>query len=717
MGGSGGRGSTGGVEAWISVPVLSLRPFSRSVRLRRLLLGGAALALALGAGVGCSDRPVGRRPAGNSATRQAPDRQVQGEAADQEPRLRAVSLRQLQRGLAICLPARSCSEVVLAFGGLTRVLGYAVDPPHQDVVVYGLAGRASPPIRTEDLVIALRSSWRQYAVRRGDVYVYSDPGCDIRPLPETMRRLQQLEPAIHAGATVAATDAAVYRWQEACESPQRVSVLGVPPDVAFARVMVTADYDMKRLADGTDDTGLPGMSSVADLSMAGMRAALRRHQRPAMGAQMNRFWLTAGEVSYEEADGVTWIPDCPVQVRTHQTGADVGGNLRDVAGNDPAAEDFAFRFSRLYSQVAELRPVYRQLANLFQLFALTQAMRFRQADSRAGLDLGYLLHVFPVAESRVARELPGRFAVKRFHSEQDVAGGREITQFWLPSCGGVEMGVEASAGQFRENPSLASLGKRVLDQRPAQPRVSWEVARDGKLAALEHNQRLRRFNRPGSPLVVTVVDLGSEYRAYAGREYGEIYSGGLDAREVMSRAAAYSRDHQGTGTVYLELEHFQPPKAESFATTCQLEAREHGEGIKVRTLPDIVGTVAEQLLFTPGIRLLETRKAEMVSEGPRRGLYRGLASFMVRVRGALLKATITVIGRSALAVDGFLERIGAQFSLLDSLPLSVVDVLDLAWRELQRAGFSPRDIELTFESERQKVHFVDAGWRRETAPS
>ncbi|HVR10335.1 MAG TPA: DUF1598 domain-containing protein, partial [Thermoanaerobaculia bacterium] len=229
-----------------------------------LRLCSACLGLALAVALGCADAPAGGGAVQGASEPQADGRRAAVRTVDAALHLCTLSLRQLALDLEACVPAGSCAEPALAFGGLTRVLGYVIDRVHHDVVVYGLAEPGAARIRTEDFVVALRSSWHLYGSRRGDTFFYSDPGCDIRPTPDTMSELRDLGREVEA-PTAAAQEEALHRWQDTCQLPQRVSVLGVPVDSEFGRTMVAADYDMKRLADGTDPLAQPGMISVADL--------------------------------------------------------------------------------------------------------------------------------------------------------------------------------------------------------------------------------------------------------------------------------------------------------------------------------------------------------------------------------------------------------------------------------------------------------------------
>ncbi len=661
-----------------------------------------AFGVTLVASLGCSDPKVSEEHLRAAAPVRG--HQAREEAADPALPLRALSLRVLQQTLASCMPVRNCSDQALHFGGLRRPFGYAVDRANRDVVILGFVDPARPRIRTEDFVVALRNSWRRFTARNGETSIYSYPGCDIRPTPKTMQQLRILEREIFASSTSEKTEQALTRWQRACESPQEVSVLGIPVDTAFGKVMVNADYAMKRLADGEDALGLPGMASVSDLAVARIQKGVRTNQPLKVGASMNRFWLAPGKLAYEKAEGIIFISSCPVQVRTHVSGTDAQGNVGDVDRSDPLAAEFARRFSMLYGKVAEQRPIYRDLASLFQMFALTQVLHHEHAEEQAGMDFLYLLDKYPLLETTVARQLPGRFAVKRFRHEQEIPGGTEILQLWLPSCGGVEMAIAPRDQDFLRNELLRSVRDRVLGARVIAPQIAWTVSAKGNLylTGLKYSERLRAYNQPGRPLVVRVEDHGSEYRADVGQSR-VLYEKDLDARKLMEKAAAQAAK-QGTGRIYFVLKDFPAPKVTGFSETCQLHLKQTGSAIDMMVLNNIADTWLEPALFSPGVQFVGIQRAELVTEGRFRNLYRGLAKFRVWAGGALRTVSIAVLGRSVSSVDAFLEQIGAPFSLIDSLPISIIHYLDLARQEMRRTlGDVIRELQIQFEH----VHWVD----------
>ena len=126
---------------------------------------------------------------------------------------------------------------------IERVHGFVLDPKSQDVFL--IASRAQAPENRMDvdaLIVALRCVWAEGAT----------PSVSLDPLPG--------RPA----------------------GPQYSRVNGVPLQTTFARIMLDADYAMKRILFGDLDVGVPRFREI-DRDMA---------ERGAADSTSGRYWLT-----------------------------------------------------------------------------------------------------------------------------------------------------------------------------------------------------------------------------------------------------------------------------------------------------------------------------------------------------------------------------------------------------------------------------------------
>jgi len=152
----------------------------------------------------------------------------------------------------------------LFLGGLERITHLFVDPDGRDIVLAGPADTLSidatgtvvgaksrrPLLQLEDLVVALRAI---DAARQGGIL------CSIDPTPAGIAKLQ----AFLSRQRTIGNPQQTFRGMEEAVGPQVVTVGGVPGDSRFARVLVAADYRMKRIGMGLEQSGVDGLPSVA----------------------------------------------------------------------------------------------------------------------------------------------------------------------------------------------------------------------------------------------------------------------------------------------------------------------------------------------------------------------------------------------------------------------------------------------------------------------
>ena len=124
------------------------------------------------------------------------------------------------------------------------------------------------------------------------------------------------------------------------------------------------------------------------------------------------------------------------------------GQYGGRGGTDSMAKEFTDGFSILYEKTAAERPIYLELENLFRFVALAKISEKKCGNQ---LDIDYLLEQFPLSKTLVEQTLPGRSAVKDFSHRQDFQAGYQITQLWLPSCGGVSIEIQPQAYHFIRN--------------------------------------------------------------------------------------------------------------------------------------------------------------------------------------------------------------------------------------------------------------------------
>ena len=349
-----------------------------------------------------------------------------GDDVVEPSKLRKISLRALEAEIdKRRLSGQRASDEMLYLAGVWRIRYVFVYPELNDIVLAGPAegwkvgveGEAvgirsgEPTLRLDDLVVALRSA---AASLEGQVV-----SCSIDPEPEGIRRVQQL---IRRGR-LEANEAAVEALRLAV-GPQRVSITGVEPGSHFARVMVAADYRMKRLAMGLDLAPVDGLPSYMDL--------LALNPRAARGRIMPRWWLAPRyEPMLRDESGLAWELRGPgVEVRAGATAFRQDGS-RDVTHEALGpAQQWAEAFTERYEELAVELPVFARLRNCMDLAVVAALVASADLPSVAGYSMPLLTDEAAVAV--------GSFQVPRtVESEASfVLAGRD----WVVSiAGGAEM--------------------------------------------------------------------------------------------------------------------------------------------------------------------------------------------------------------------------------------------------------------------------------------
>ena len=107
-----------------------------------------------------------------------------------------------------------------------------------------------PPIRLDDVIVGLRSVLQgQEAIR-----------ISIDPQEE---RLTALKDFVRRNSSPTSTAGAKRRYRQMGQilGLENVTIDGIPQDSHYARVLVEADYLMKRMSLGAEPTGVRGIRS------------------------------------------------------------------------------------------------------------------------------------------------------------------------------------------------------------------------------------------------------------------------------------------------------------------------------------------------------------------------------------------------------------------------------------------------------------------------
>ena len=284
--------------------------------------------------------------------------------------LRKISLKGLEAAIDDALKNNLgvLPDEVKYLAGLQRIEYVLVYPEENDIVLAGpgegwkvdevgnvvgvTTGR--PVIHIDDLIVALRSV--DDARREGI-------SCSIDPTEEGLARLQALFRELKV------FDASVPDRVEEVMGPQKISLTGVPESSHFARVMVAADYRMKRYAMKLEQAPVRGLTSFVDLTRGGKN-------------MMPRWWLACNydAVAHTE-DGLAW------QLR----GDGVKAETEDPDGKkDAVAQRWADLMTEHYNELSVKDPVFGELRNLMDMCVIAALIKKEGLLEKAELSLPLL---------------------------------------------------------------------------------------------------------------------------------------------------------------------------------------------------------------------------------------------------------------------------------------------------------------------------------------
>jgi hypothetical protein len=397
-------------------------------------------------------------------------------AQDETRRMRRVWLRLLVNLIEADVRAgKKLTEQQRYLAGLTGVRFLYVDEQNKDLILEGPAedkwtarpdgmvvGQESgrPLLQLDDFAVAWRNTLGNSPA----------PSVSLEPRVQSIQRIQEFIRNTPQPTTAAARADYTRRLQDAW-GPQDAVTGGVPTNTRFNKLMVDADWEMKRISLGLSDTGIEKFPTYIDLEFEDWRRRVLaegiRTRRPEGGS---RFWFYPAYAEFphsEQLDAVQ-IPGDAVSLLTE-------GHFRDLAHGrqvtpEPSvtAKEFVKGFTTRYAELAQKNPLFADLHNLFDWVAIARLIQKIDAPRRIGWDMGFLLRGYGVGEMQVPSTMPGQIGLR--HAEVKSAQG--LASLVLPARGGVSMDVNLKLSPQRAlgQSSLKDQFQRVSAMRPVDRR-------------------------------------------------------------------------------------------------------------------------------------------------------------------------------------------------------------------------------------------------------
>ncbi|MBL8855568.1 MAG: DUF1598 domain-containing protein [Planctomycetaceae bacterium] len=300
--------------------------------------------------------------------------------------LRKLSLRQLNEVVAQAARDKATVPAEARFlGGLVRIEYVYVDQDHNDLILAGPADNlvvdaqgnvvgqntGLPALHLEDLMTALQTV--DQATTGTGISV------SIEPTDESRVAFNQLTAAAERNRQVNSN--LVGQLEEAM-GPQNVILTGVPTDSRFANVLALADYRMKRISMGLDQSPLKQLPSF--VSMLSRSTSLKSHTP--------RFWM---EMNYNPVrrseDGKVWqLSGTGVKTLTENDFIDKQGKSTASGKRDPIAAKWAANMTEHYSDLVNKDQIFGELRNMFDFSVVAALIEKEGLVAASGVQISTL---------------------------------------------------------------------------------------------------------------------------------------------------------------------------------------------------------------------------------------------------------------------------------------------------------------------------------------
>ena len=309
--------------------------------------------------------------------------------------LRKISLRQLEAAIAEYRKnGTPISDDMRYLAGMQRIRYVFVYPEQKDIVLAGpgegwklnaqgeVVGTTThrPVMLLDDLLVALRSI--EMSERTGI-------SCSIDPSAEGLARLQSFFKRNH---TVDSDPSPLLPGIEQMLGPQTIRVAGVPDTSHFARVLVAADYRMKRLAMAFEEPPIAGLPNFLQMIKASSKSS-----RP----MLPRWWLAPDyDALLADADGLAWeLRGAGVKALTEEEVINSSGERQGSGQANPLAKKWADNMTAHYDELSTKDAIFGQLRNCMDLAVVAALISKENLTEKCGWSMPLLLNPELLVES------------------------------------------------------------------------------------------------------------------------------------------------------------------------------------------------------------------------------------------------------------------------------------------------------------------------------
>lgn len=290
--------------------------------------------------------------------------------------MRKISLRGLEAAIKECVAAnKPIPDDIQYLAGMQRIEYVFVYPEQNDIVLAGFGegwhvdpsgnvvglttGR--PVLQLTDLMAALRTG---LSSANGGI------SCSIDPTAGGLKNLQDIQGSLNANDFARNTDQVISRIEEAM-GPQDITVTGVPDTSHFARVLVAADYRMKRLAMNFEKSPIKKLPDYLGM--------IKKSNGRGVNNMLPRWYLATNyDPLLTDGEGLAWqLRGQGVKCVAEEDLLNADGTRQRKAGVNPSATKWAENMTKSYDELSVALPIFGELRNCMDL-AVVSAMIFKE---------------------------------------------------------------------------------------------------------------------------------------------------------------------------------------------------------------------------------------------------------------------------------------------------------------------------------------------------
>jgi hypothetical protein len=370
--------------------------------------------------------------------------------------LRLISLKQIEQAAreSGVKYAEELPADIRFLAGIQRIQYVLVYPEANDIVLAGpgegwklsedgeIVGEKSgrPVLRLEDLLVALRTV---DVARRGGI------SCSIDPTEEGRKRLDAVlaKRATYSSALLDSIRRALGK--------QTVTVEGVPTDSHLARVLVSSDYHMKRIAMKLEPTPLKELPSFVDM--------LKREES-VPDNMMPRWWLEyARQPLGKSEDGLAFeLPAQRVKCLTEDEVADASGRVSGTGATNPVAQRWADAMTSHYDELAAKEPAFGELANVMDMCVVAALITQQRLLEKAECELPTLI------SEKSSLGIHSYNSPK--HVETQCSSIKRGQEHIVTASGGVQIASWQALENMVDRPAIGQLRSRA---KPKSGQAAW----------------------------------------------------------------------------------------------------------------------------------------------------------------------------------------------------------------------------------------------------